>query len=53
MYVARRLGYIRQADGQLAMDPDQQVQSVIRLIFETVELCDRVMRGLCPKIASS
>lgn len=28
------LGYIRQPDGGLALDPDEQVQSVVRLIFE-------------------
>jgi len=31
------MGYVRQADGQFALDPDQQVQGVIRLIFETFE----------------
>ena len=31
------MGYVRQADGQLAMDPDQQVQGVIRLTFEKFE----------------
>jgi DNA invertase Pin-like site-specific DNA recombinase len=28
------LGYIRQPDGGLALDPDEQVQSVVRLIFD-------------------
>jgi len=31
------LGYVRLATGELAMDPDQQVQAVVRLIFEQFE----------------
>jgi DNA invertase Pin-like site-specific DNA recombinase len=28
------LGYVRAADGSIALDPDEQVRSVVRLIFE-------------------
>jgi hypothetical protein len=28
------MGYVRLATGELAMDPDEQVQSVVRLVFE-------------------
>lgn len=31
------LGYVRLASGELAIDPDQQVQSVVRLMFEKFE----------------
>lgn len=31
------IGYIRGGDGQLQIDPDQQVQSVVRLVFDTFE----------------
>jgi DNA invertase Pin-like site-specific DNA recombinase len=30
-------GYVRQPSGEVSLDPDEQVQSVIRLIFETFE----------------
>ena len=29
------LGYVRRSDGQLVLDPDQQVQQVVRLIFRS------------------
>ena len=29
------LGYVRRADGQLVLDPDEQVQQVVRLIFRS------------------
>jgi len=32
------LGYIRQPDGGLALDPDEQVQSVVRLIFDQFDV---------------
>jgi DNA invertase Pin-like site-specific DNA recombinase len=31
------VGYVREASGQVAKDPDQQVQSVVRLIFDQFE----------------
>jgi DNA invertase Pin-like site-specific DNA recombinase len=31
------MGYVRLPNGELGMDPDQQVQSVIRLVFEQFE----------------
>jgi len=31
------MGYVRRAGGELGLDPDQQVQAVIRLIFEQFE----------------
>jgi len=31
------IGYIRQPNGELALDPDEQVQGVVRLIFEPFE----------------
>jgi len=31
------MGYVRLATGELALDPDQQVQAVIRMIFEQFE----------------
>jgi DNA invertase Pin-like site-specific DNA recombinase len=31
------IGYVRDAAGQVSLDPDQQVQSVVRLIFEQFE----------------
>lgn len=31
------IGYIRGGDGQLQIDPDQQVQSVVRLVFDKFE----------------
>jgi hypothetical protein len=29
------LGYVRRSDGELVLDPDEQVQQVVRLIFRT------------------
>ena len=29
------LGYVRRADGALVLDPDEQVQQVVRLVFRT------------------
>lgn len=31
------IGYVRSRDGQLQIDPDQQVQSVVRLVFDQFE----------------
>lgn len=31
------LGYMRRANGQVAFDPDEQVQAVVRLVFEQFE----------------
>jgi len=31
------VGYVRQPSGELAIDPDQQLQSVVRLLFEEFE----------------
>jgi hypothetical protein len=31
------IGYVRAADGDYQMDPDEQVQSAVRLIFEVFE----------------
>src|SRR5215472_7608255 len=40
-------GYVRRSSGEVALDPDEQVQAVIRLIFELFERLGTVNAVLC------
>jgi hypothetical protein len=38
-------GYVRRSSGDIALDPDEQVQATIRLVFDVFEHC-RTINGV-------
>src|SRR5947207_9421520 len=45
--VPRPAGFVRGPSGEVALDPDEQVQAVIRLVFDLFERLGTVNAGLC------
>src|SRR4029079_14048903 len=38
LFIAAPIGYVKLLDGTFAIDPDEQVQAVVRLIFDQFDL---------------
>jgi DNA invertase Pin-like site-specific DNA recombinase len=52
LYIVLPMGYVYRPSGEIIKDPDEQVQSVIDLIFTTFERC-RTIRGVARDLLTS